>query len=93
MEAGDGDHRSRSLRAAMLCVGTASRLVRSYTRTAALFRDLTIARADGSERLLLAKLSRIDLLVIDDYAMVLLSESVGTSGTSAKTFIKRDPWF
>jgi DNA replication protein DnaC len=76
----------------MLCVGTASRLVRSYTRTAALFRDLTIARADGSERLL-AKLSRIDLLVIDDYAMVLLSESVGTSGTSAKTFIKRDPWF
>src|SRR3954452_19880735 len=37
-----------------------------YTRAAALFRDLAIARADGSLRLLLAKLSRIDLLVIDD---------------------------
>ena len=31
-----------------------------YTRAAALFRDLAIARADGSLRLLLAKLSRID---------------------------------
>jgi len=45
-----------------------------YTRAAALFRDLTIARADGSLRLLLAKLSRIDLLVIDDWAMAPLSE-------------------
>ena len=31
-----------------------------YTRAAALFRDLAMARADGSLRLLLAKLSRID---------------------------------
>ena len=31
-----------------------------YTQAAALFRDLAIARADGSLRLLLAKLSRID---------------------------------
>ena len=45
-----------------------------YTRTAALFRDLAIARADGSLRLLLAKLSRIDLLVIDDWVMAPLSE-------------------
>jgi len=45
-----------------------------YTRTAALFRDLGIARADGSLRLMLAKLSRIDLLVIDDWAMAPLSE-------------------
>ena len=45
-----------------------------YTRAAALFRDLAIARADGSLRLLLAKLSRIDLLVIDDWAMAPLSE-------------------
>ena len=40
-----------------------------YTRAAALFRDLSIARADGSLRNLLAKLSRIDVLVIDDWAM------------------------
>src|SRR6185369_13182585 len=33
-----------------------------------------IARADGSLRLLLVKLSRIDLLVIDDWAMAPLSE-------------------
>jgi DNA replication protein DnaC len=46
-----------------------------YTRTAALFRDLAIARADGSLRLLLAKLSRIDVLVIDDWAMAPLSET------------------
>jgi DNA replication protein DnaC len=45
-----------------------------YTRAAALFRDLAIARADGSLRLLLAKLSRIDLLVIDDWAMAPLTE-------------------
>lgn len=35
-----------------------------YTRAAALFRDLAMARADGSLRSLLAKLSRIDLLVM-----------------------------
>ena len=39
-----------------------------YTRAAALFRDLAIARADGSLRSLLARLSRIDVLVIDDWA-------------------------
>jgi DNA replication protein DnaC len=45
-----------------------------YTRASALFRDLTMARADGSLRLLLTKLNRIDLLVIDDWAMAPLSE-------------------
>jgi hypothetical protein len=45
-----------------------------YTRAAALFRDLAIARADGGLRMMLAKLSRIDLLVIDDWAMAPLSE-------------------
>lgn len=46
-----------------------------YTRAAALFRDLALARADGSLRLLLGKLGRIDVLVIDDWAMAPLSES------------------
>jgi hypothetical protein len=45
-----------------------------YTRAAALFRDLAIARTDGRLRLLLSKLSRADLLVIDDWAMAPLSE-------------------
>jgi DNA replication protein DnaC len=46
-----------------------------YTRAAALFRDLAIARADGSLRALLARLSRIDVLVIDDWAMAPLAET------------------
>jgi DNA replication protein DnaC len=46
-----------------------------YTRAAALFRDLASARADGSFRQLLARLSRIDVLVVDDWAMAPMSES------------------
>ncbi len=46
-----------------------------YTRAAALFRDLAIARADGSLRHLLVRLSRIDVLVIDDWAMAPLAEA------------------
>jgi DNA replication protein DnaC len=45
-----------------------------YTRAAALFRDLALARADGSFRNLLARLSRTDVLVIDDWAMAPLTE-------------------
>ena len=46
-----------------------------YVRAAALFRDLGIARADGSLRSMLARLSRIDVLVIDDWVMAPLSEN------------------
>jgi len=46
-----------------------------FTRGAALFRDLAIARADGSLRHLLARLARIDVLVIDDWAMAPLAET------------------
>ena len=53
-------------------------------RAQALFHDLAMARADGSLRSLLARLSRIDVLVIDDWAMSSLSEAE-TSGRSAKT--------
>jgi DNA replication protein DnaC len=45
-----------------------------YLRAAALLRDLALARADGSLRQLRARLSRIDVLVIDDWAMAPLSE-------------------
>ena len=45
-----------------------------YTRAQSLFRDLAMARADGSLRSVLARLSRIDVLVIDDWAMAPLSE-------------------
>jgi hypothetical protein len=46
-----------------------------YTRAVALFRDLAIARADGSLRSLLARLSRIDVLAIDDWGMAPLAET------------------
>jgi IstB-like ATP binding protein len=46
-----------------------------YTGAVALFRDLAIARADGSLRSLLARLSRLDVLVIDDWAMAPLAET------------------
>ena len=46
-----------------------------YTRAAALFRDLALARADGSLRNMLLRLSRIDVLVVDDWAMTPLTEA------------------
>lgn len=45
-----------------------------FTRAAALFRDLAMARADGSLRNLLARWSKVDILVIDDWAMAPMSE-------------------
>lgn len=49
-------------------------VIRRFTGAQSLFRDLAMARADGSLRSLLSRLSRIDLLVIDDWAMAPLSE-------------------
>jgi DNA replication protein DnaC len=46
-----------------------------YSRAAALFRDLALARADGSLRNLLLRVSRIDVLVVDDWAMTPLTEA------------------
>ena len=46
-----------------------------YVRAQSLFRDLALARADGSLRHQLAKLGRIDVMVIDDWAMAPLAES------------------
>jgi DNA replication protein DnaC len=46
-----------------------------YVRAASLFRDLALARADGSLRSFLARLNRIDVLVVDDWAMAPLTET------------------
>ena len=46
-----------------------------YTRAAALFREFALARAEGSVRHLLIRISRIDVLVVDDWAMAPLTES------------------
>ena len=45
-----------------------------YTRATQLFRDLSLARADGSLRSLLARLARLDVLVVDDWAMAPLAD-------------------
>jgi len=46
-----------------------------YTRASQLFRDLALARADGSLRTLLARLAHLDLLVVDDWAMAPLADT------------------
>ena len=46
-----------------------------YTRASALFRDLALARADGSLRNLLTRLSRVDVLIVDDWAMAPMQEA------------------
>ena len=45
-----------------------------FLKAAELFRDLGVARADGSHSKLLDRLGRVDLLVVDDWAMAPMSE-------------------
>ena len=45
-----------------------------YTRASQLVRDLAIARADGSLPRRLLRLSRLDVLIVDDWAMAPLNE-------------------
>ena len=46
-----------------------------HKRTSELFRDLAVAHADGSFGRLLMKLSRIDILLLDDFAMAAFKDS------------------
>src|SRR5262249_20397077 len=46
-----------------------------YARASRLFRDLATARADGSLQELLRKISRTDVLVVDDWAMHPMGEA------------------
>ena len=46
-----------------------------YTRQPVLFRELSMARADGTLHKRLAKLARVDILIVDDFAMTALAES------------------
>lgn len=46
-----------------------------YARAQSMFRDLGLARADGSLRHLLARLGRIDVIVVDDWAMAPMTET------------------
>jgi DNA replication protein DnaC len=46
-----------------------------HKRTSELFRELAVAHADGSIGRFLARLSRIDILLLDDFAMAPLKDS------------------
>ncbi|MDO8931254.1 MAG: IS21-like element helper ATPase IstB [Rhodocyclaceae bacterium] len=46
-----------------------------FLKAAELFRDLAMARADGSHSKLLYQLGRVDVLVVDDWAMAPLAEA------------------
>jgi DNA replication protein DnaC len=46
-----------------------------HKRAAELFREFSVAHADGSFGKLLVRLSRIDILVLDDFAMAPLKDS------------------
>jgi DNA replication protein DnaC len=46
-----------------------------HKRSSELFRDLAVAHVDGSLGRLLTKLARIDILVLDDFAMAPLKDS------------------
>jgi DNA replication protein DnaC len=46
-----------------------------HKRSSELFRDLAVAQVDGSFGRLLTKLARIDILVLDDFAMAPLKDS------------------
>ena len=45
-----------------------------YTRASQLFRDLALARADGSLRSRFARMAKVDVLVVDDWAMAPLGD-------------------
>jgi len=45
-----------------------------FLKAAELFRDLAMARADGSHAKQLDRLSRVDLLIVDDWAMAPMTE-------------------
>ena len=45
-----------------------------YTRASQLFRDLALARADGSLRSRFVRMAKVDLLVVDDWAMAPLGD-------------------
>jgi DNA replication protein DnaC len=46
-----------------------------YVRAPRLFRDLAVARADGSFGRLLDRIARIDVLLVDDWAMAPLADT------------------
>ena len=62
-----------------------------HTRAQSLFRDLAMARADGSLRSLVVRVSRIDVLAIDDWSMAPPSETGLNLLSSSRGLAKETP--
>lgn len=75
-----------------------------YRRVPRLFEELTLARADGSYTVVLARLARIDVLVLDDWGLAplretqrqdlleLLEDREGTRSTIITSQLPREQW-
>jgi DNA replication protein DnaC len=46
-----------------------------YRRLPRFFQELALARADGSYTTLLARLARVDVLILDDWGLAAVTES------------------
>jgi DNA replication protein DnaC len=69
-----------------------------------LFEELTLAHADGSYTTLLARLARVDVLILDDWGLAALTDSQrqdllevledrdGTRSTIITSQLPRDQW-
>ena len=75
-----------------------------YRRVPRLFDELTLARADGTYARLLARLARVDVLVIDDWGLAplrdqerrdlleILEDRYGTRSTIITSQLAREHW-
>jgi DNA replication protein DnaC len=75
-----------------------------YRRVPRLFEELALARADGSYTILLARVARIDVLILDDWGLTPLKESQrqdllevledrdGTRSTVITSQLPREQW-
>ena len=56
-----------------------------HKRTTELFRELAVAHVDGTIGRVLLKLSRVDVLVLDDFAMAPHRSKIPTAATFWKS--------
>jgi DNA replication protein DnaC len=71
----DCSHTIEDTTAARTSAATRDGFTALYFRAPRLFRDLSVARADGSFGKLLDRFARIDVLIVDDWAMAPLADS------------------
>jgi len=63
-----------------------------FIKASELFRDLAMARADGSHSSLLYRLGRVDVLIVDDWAMAICDERYQTRSTMLTSQLPIAAW-